>query len=225
MMNIFKLMLTVKELKKKVGLHVTVNHSGKMDGMQSLSTSPYKNSQCNKNCQIDGAICKKCFSRSQMKMYTNQEKALAKNYDLLTSSVLPENQLPIINCLYFRFEAFGDLANENQVINYFNISKNNPKVNFTIWTKNPQIMKKAIDMGYEKPNNLTVIYSSLFINNQVTIEKIKNKYPFIDKVFTVYDKDYIKNNDIQINCGAKNCLKCRLCYEKNDTVYINEKLK
>lgn len=218
-------MLTIKEIKKELNLHITTNHSGKMDGMISLSTSPNVNKQCNKNCLIDGAICQKCFSKKQTKMYTNQDLALIKNHEILTSAILSDEDLPIINALYFRFEAFGDLDNEIQCINYFNIAKNNPFVNFTIWTKNPHIMKKAIDQGHEKPQNLTVIYSSLFINKSVKIETLQKKYPFIDKVFTVYDQETIKNENIEINCGARSCMKCLKCYRKNDIVYINEKLK
>lgn len=218
-------MKTTRELKKELGLNVTIDHGGKMSGMQSLSTSPNKNKQCNKNCLIPGSICEKCFSKKQLECYTNQDLSLMKNYDILTGSILSVEDLPIINALYFRFEAFGDLANTNQVINYFNIAKNNPDVRFTIWTKNPQIMKKAIDQGHEKPVNLTVIYSSLFVNKSVKIEVLKKKYDFIDKIFTVYDQKTIDQENININCGARSCMKCLKCYRKNDLIYINEKLK
>lgn len=39
--------LTVAEAEKVTGVHYTVNHSGKMEGMQSLSTSCL----CNKYCK------------------------------------------------------------------------------------------------------------------------------------------------------------------------------
>lgn len=45
-------------------------------------------------------------------------------------------------------------------------------------------------------------------------------YGFIDKVFTVFDHD-----NGHINCGAKACAKCGLCYTKNETVFVNELLK
>lgn len=44
--------LTVAEAEKATGVHYTVNHSGKMEGMQSLSTSCL----CNKYCRIDQSI-------------------------------------------------------------------------------------------------------------------------------------------------------------------------
>jgi hypothetical protein len=53
----------------------------------------------------------------------------------------------------------------------------------------------------------------------------KNPFPFVDKVFTVYDPDFIEAENIDINCGARNCFDCGLCYEKNGVAVINEKLK
>lgn len=210
---------TVNNSKKINGLHFTVNHNGKMAGMVSLSTCVNTNERCQKNAQIPGSICEKCFAAKQMKFY-KMDKPLIENQRILTESIIDMELLPYINNLYFRFEAFGDLNNEIQVINYFNICKKNPDVKFALWTKNPDYIKKALDMGYEKPSNLNIVLSSLFINKER-----KNPFPFVDKVFTVYDKKYIKENNIDVNCGARNCVTCGLCYEKNDISIINEQLK
>lgn len=216
-------MLTFKAFKKVTGIHITNNHSGKMDGMQSISTSPFLNRQCEKNATICGSICEHCFSRKQCKTWPSMKKPLEKNFEILTTRILSDCELPIINALYFRFEAFGDLASDIQVINYFNIAKANPQTHFALWTKNARFIKKAMDNGHEKPENLNIIYSSLFVNDCADIERIKKRYPFIDKVFTVYDEEHGAN--VAINCGAKSCLKCRLCYEKNGVQYINELIK
>ena len=217
-------MKTPKESKKDVGLHITIEHGGKMDGMLSLSTNPLINSQCNKNCTIDGSICKDgpCFSRKQMERYPSMQKPLTKNYEILTTRILPVNELPLINALYFRFEAFGDLASVTQATNYLNIAKANPYAFFTIWTKNPKYIQAAIDWN-GKPENLTVIYSSLFMNKPTKIDVIRRKYPCIDKVFTVYDEKAAQS--VSVNCGARKCLKCRICYEKNDITEVNEIVK
>ena len=53
----------------------------------------------------------------------------------------------------------------------------------------------------------------------------REKYWMVDHLFTVYDKDFIKNNNIEINCGAKSCLGCKKCYIDNNIFYINEQLK
>ena len=64
------------------------------------------------------------------------------------------------------------------------------------------------------------LYSSPCINDQAD-----PGYDFSDKIFTVYDKDYISTHDVSINCGAKSCLTCHKCYVKSKIKYINEKLK
>jgi hypothetical protein len=220
-------MKTIKECKKWVGLHITTNHGGKMDGMASCSTSPTCNPQCKKNCNIIGAICEKCFSFLQLKAFPSMEKPLAKNYEILTSRILPLEDLPILNYLYFRFEAFGDLGHVNQFINYLNIASVNPGTTFAIWTKNPHIMKKVFDdMGYEKPKNLIIIVSGLFIDKPIKYETIVKKYWFVDKVFNCFSSaEAAEKLGFKINCGDKKCLKCLCCYMHNGIHYINEIVK
>lgn len=211
---------TLANSRKISGLHFTTKHSGKMSGMVSISTSVTTNERCAKNAQIKGSICEKCFAAKQMKFYPSMENCMVENQRILTGSVLPLELLPTINTLYFRFEAFGDLNNAVQVKNYFNLCYKNPRTKFALWTKNPDYIAEAIADGYEKPENLNIVLSSLFLN-----QERKNPFPFVDKVFTVYDSEYIGKNDVNINCGAKNCFTCGLCYEKNGVTVINEKLK
>lgn len=211
---------TLQNSKKISGLHFTTKHAGKMAGMASISTAVTTNERCAKNAQIPGSICQRCFANSQIRRWPSMEKPLVENQRILTGSVLPMEKLPTINNLYFRFESFGDLNSDIQVINYFRICYKNPRVKFALWTKNPDYIAAAIAAGYEKPANLNIILSSLFINKER-----KNVFPFVDKVFTVYDPDYIEKNSVPINCGAKNCFTCGLCYEKNGVSVINEKLK
>lgn len=211
---------TLANSRKISGLHFTVNHSGKMSGMASISTSVTTNERCKKNAEIKGSICEKCFAAKQMKVFPSMEKPMVENQRILTSEVLLLEMLPTINNIYFRFEAFGDLNNAVQVKNYFNICYKNPRVKFALWTKNPDYIAEAIADGYEKPENLNIVLSSLFVN----VER-KNPFPFVDKVFTVYDPAHIEAENIEINCGAKNCFSCGLCYEKNGVSIINEKLK
>ena len=211
---------TLANSRKISGLHFTTNHSGKMAGMVSISTSVTTNERCAKNAQIEGSICQKCFATKQMKVFPTMEKPMVENQRILTSEILPAEKLPAINSLYFRFEAFGDLNNATQVKNYFNICYKNPRVKFALWTKNPDYIAEAIADGYTKPENLNIVLSSLFVNKER-----KNPFPFVDKVFTVYDPAHIEAENIDINCGAKNCFTCGLCYEKNGVTVINEKLK
>lgn len=198
-------------------LHITTKHTGKMTGMQSLSTSCKTNPNCEKNAKIEGSVCQKCYAQRQMKMYKNMSAAFEKNAEILTKRIIPNEDLPIINACYFRFESFGDLHNSTQLVNYFNICKKNPDVHFALWTKNPWIVAEVAD---QKPKNLQIIVSSLMLNKQIDISNM----PYIDKVFTVYDKETIDKEGININCGARSCLACHKCYKKGNKI-INEKLK
>lgn len=211
---------TLANSRQISGLHFTTKHTGKMAGMASISTSVTTNERCRKNAQIPGSICEKCFAAKQMKIFPSMEKPMVENQRILTSEILPPEKLPIINHIYFRFEAFGDLNNATQVKNYFNICYKNPRVKFALWTKNPDYIAEAIREGYAKPDNLNIVLSSLFVN-----QERKNPFPFVDKVFTVYDADHIESEEIEINCGARSCFDCGLCYEKNNVVIINERLK
>ena len=215
-------MMNISEFKKNTGIHITMNHTGKMSGMISLSTSNLVNPFCIAHRKCEGSICQKCYACAQMKRYTTMQKCLSDNFDILTSKVLTDEQIPMINACFFRFESFGDVYNVNQVANYFKIAAFNPNVHFALWTKNPAIIAAAIKAGFEKPSNLVIILSSLYIN-QVADD---SKYPFIDKVFTVYDAKTIESENIDINCGARNCFTCQKCYHNdNGEKFIREKLK
>jgi hypothetical protein len=210
-------------------IHVTEKHNGKMKGLGSISTSPLYNEQCLQNRMIKGSVCEKCFSFAQINCFKkNFPETLENNTIILTNSILPLDQLPRLNFMYFRFESFGDIANETHFINYLNICKVNPQTNFAIWSKNPQIMDAVFnDMKIEKPKNLNIVISSLFLNLKYNLDTLhyKKRYWFIDKIFTVYNADFAIENNVEVNCGNKKCMECLKCYTKNDTIYINEVLK
>lgn len=212
---------SIKEFEKRFGIHFTLNHTGKMSGMASLSTSVIQNPICAKRAKVPGSICEKCFAVNMFKMRGKGfSDCFKKNTEVLTSEVIPVKEWPIVNYRVFRLEAFGDLQNRTQVENYFNFAKRNPGTIFALWTKNPVFIKEAIENGNKKPKNLIIIQSSCFID-----KADEKKYDFIDKVFTVYSKPYIKENNIDINCGARNCLECGRCYSKRTSNEIREQLK
>lgn len=205
------------------GLHYCTNHTGKMSGLHSLSTSVTVNPFCIKRQANGNSICAHCFAASMMKQYKSLNECTAANAEILTASILPASVLPFIPVRFFRFESFGDLINANQVINYFNIARKNPETLCALWTKNPHIIAKAIAAGHSKPANLQIVLSSPLVNKPVK----STKYDFIDKIFTVYDKQTAKG--VNINCGARSCLACGRCYRPNPDgakiQYINEVLK
>ena len=213
--------MMIKEFSEKYGIHFTLKHTGKMNGMASLSTSVVENPICAARAKVKGSICEKCFAAAMMRRYGKEFRdCFRNNTEILTSTIIPVKEWPLINYRVFRFEPFGDLQNEIQVINYFNFAKRNPQTTFALWSKNPEFINKAIEAGNKKPKNLIIIQSSCFIN-----KADEKKYDFIDKVFTVYDKKYIKENNVEINCGARNCLECGRCYSKRTGSEVREQLK
>ena len=217
--------------KEKDGnvLRFTTNHTGKMTGMYSLSTSTLLNPNCRDHAKVKGSICEKCYAETMLNnsFYRGLKKCVEHNTGILTTEVLKNENIPLINAHSFRFEAFGDLINETQVENYFNICKKNPETWFALWTKNPWIIDSAIKgRGLEKPENLIIIYSSPLINVKIQLSAMQKKFWFVDKVFTVYsDETEADKKNAIINCGKRNCLTCLKCYRKNDITEINELLK
>ncbi len=206
-------------------VHVSDGMSGKLENMLAISTPCTCNELCKKYMQDPNKICANCYADAILEMKkggrgANLLKALEKNYELLTSSALPLELLPVFpNTQYCRIEAFGDIANVTQAINYTNIAKANPNVTFAWWSKNLNFLEKAFEECGGKPINVIVVQSSFYVNKQ------DQKHRIADKVFTVYTKEYAEEHNIEINCGARHCATCLQCYKFNGVVYINELLK
>lgn len=213
---------TIDECKEFLGIHITVKHTGKMSGMFSISTLCEENPKCKEHAAVKGSICEHCFAMSLVNMRKSMKKPLKQNSDILNNIVIPVNYWPALNVRLFRFESFGDLASDTQVINYVNLCKRNPDTKFALWTKNYRFIKEAIDAGNEKPENLVIIVSSLMLNVQLQ----KRFYPYADKIFTVYEnEEAAAANNACINCGKRHCLTCGRCYRKDTETYVNELLK
>ena len=203
------------------------DHTGKMTGVISISTSVALNARCQVRAKDPKSICAHCFAAAMLDYYSDLGKKLANNTELLTSRELTPAEIPVINAdkwPLLRFESFGDLNNVIQVYNYFLIAAVNHKQRAALWTKNSDIIAEAMRVyGIEKPKNLVIIYSSPKVNKPAA--EIPEKYDFIDKVFTVYDPEYIESCSVKINCGARDCKKCGRCYTKRTGAAVSEKLK
>lgn len=212
--------------------HICFNHDAKMSGVISMSTYVGNNRYCVARCNnCNNAICKYCYAAALTGQRYYLKMKLIRIMAILTSIELSISDIPVINSeLYpfFRFESFGDLNNTLQFKNYNLIAAVNTNINFTIWTKNPGIIQAAINDGLQLSNNLVIGLSSLYLNTP-ELNKAR-KYPFIRFLFTVYDDEYIKEHNIVINCGAKHCLTCGICYKylhefKHGLQLINERKK
>ena len=204
--------------------------TAKMECVVHVSTSCLLNDYCNARMKCGENICAECFAQAVLNHYSALNVNCEHNHLLLTDHILDPIQWRQLEQVkpdqLVRFEAFGDLANDIQVANYFIACYLFPHLKFALWTKNPWLVKIAISKGYKKPSNLEIVYSPQKMNdNKDGLEAIK-KYSFIDKVFTVYTSDYALENDVCINCGNKQCDKCKTCYLKQkNIVFINEILK
>ena len=202
---------------------IFVSHpQGKMKGIPAITTSMLENPVCAARAKNPDSICAKCYAHKGLMCYKNARSAYGRNTRLLSSHDLQAHEIPTINSVICRFETHGDLCNVTHAKNYLRIAYNNPWCTFALWTKNPAFLDKAIaDLG--KPANLICVYSSDKVNK---VNQSYKKWWWIDKVFTVYDKDFVSENGVEINCGAKSCNTCRKCYNKADTeFFIREILK
>ena len=203
--------------------------TGKLSGMHAISTYIPMNDRCMLRSTVKGSVCERCYAKAMLARRSNMRPSLEQNTVILTEKVYHVENFPILNDRYFRIEAFADLINWVQCANYFNLCKRNPECQFAMWTKNLFIVAECIRNGYEKPENLIIVFSSPMINGEVKAEKgLKAVFPFVDKVFTVFDKEFIKANGVEITCGGRKCLECLRCYTPNvgDGIeYVREQLK
>lgn len=220
----------IRAFKRRTGIHICVDHTGKMDGIPSLSTSPLTNIRCQRRCKIPGTICSHCYSVAMQQRYHGLDGALRHNSEILYHNVIPVEEWPVLFTYdIFRIESFGDLQTVIQGINYINFMKRNPCISFGVYTKNPDILAAALAMcGYDhcKPSNMVVNYSSPYIN--VSNDATYYRYEWlIDHIFTVVDENGVDDigGPSAINCGARHCNTCRKCYKAGGPLHIWEALK
>ena len=209
------------ENTRKVENAITWKMSGKMLGMASLSTSAKGNKICQNRAKHKDTICAHCYAMALLEYRKNLETKTERNADFLGDAIIPTEEMPFLNASIFRIEAYGDLRNEIQAENYLNLIEANPHVQFGWWTKNPWLIARVLKHR-TKPENVQIVYSSPYIGKTWDMRKL---YPFIDKVFTVYTKEYAKAHAEEINCGARSCMACQRCYHANSETFINEILK
>lgn len=200
------------------------NHQGKMKGIHSIGTSCVNNPWCIKRRKNGESVCSKCYAETYMKMRKSLKKRLNENADILTTRMLDDRELPFINDLIFRYESFGDLYNTVHLENYARICEHNSLTNFGLWSKNIWILDELFNKEKrDKPDNISIVVSSPMLNKEMKLDR--ERYWFVDHVFTVYDKQFIEDNNVDINCGSRDCLSCQKCYHKGTDFYIREQLK
>jgi len=213
--------------EKLVSCIWVVNHTArKLEGICSVSTSVHDNCFCAAWKKVKGCICAHCYAYNQQTRQTGLKEHNILNGFILRNVLIPVCAFKklILIFPYLRIESFGDVANLTQARNYIRLIKAFPAKRCAIWTKNIAIWDKAFKLE-GKPENTTFVLSSPFLNKPYE-ESILEKYPFIDHIFTVFTKEYIRKHSIVINCGGKKCMHCikekTNCYFRGGPLYVNE---
>lgn len=205
--------------------------TGKLDGYYAISTSVLMNPICQARARCEGCICKDCYAAVGASRFSGLTQALETNYLILNNFILDEEVLSTIPIPSTngkaRVESHGDSASVTCSINHRRIVASHPYLHFGLWSKNLNLYKPVFETE-GKPSNMTFIASSPMVNEVMGISE-DYKW-FVDKVFTVYDSEYAKEHNIEINCGTwdtgsldHRCKLCNRCYdETNNEFYINE---
>ena len=214
-----------KEIETRYGkVHFSTAMTGKLEGINALSTSVVLNMFCQARQAIKGSICEKCYAQSTLEFKKSLGFNCEENYEILANHLLDEHDFPFTTDIFFRIEAFGDVATVTQCRNYIRFARRNPQTTFSFWTKNPAVWDRALKLE-GKPENMIAGLSSLFVNQPENADR----WTWIDFVFTVYTADFSIAHDIEINCGGRKCIECRRCYTmrrtENGPVIVNEMLK
>lgn len=207
-------------------------HNGKMQGIPSISTSKYLNPNCMALAQNPNTICAHCYVDKYTKLYKNLLPCLEHNTQLLTSRLLDNNELQKIsmffaNTLIARFESFGDIINDIQLSNYCNIAKVCKYTHFSLWTKHYAIVLAWFRQGNKMPNNMTLILSSPLLDQNIKndgMDNLKNEFKKYHKDVITFTVTSDKNNPC-VNCGGRQCVTCRNCYDKQKKCDVVELLK
>lgn len=211
--------------------HITISdHQGKMTLIPSISTNKWMNEQCKRmseSCNPD-CICTHCYVDKTMAMYPRLEGSLTNNTEILakrelTTSEIREIAKYFLNVAIARFESFGDLNNETQLLNYIRIARAARHTKFALFTKQYKIVLDYFKSGRKFPDNVTLILSSPFIDHVLHnsfIDQFKQYHRRVITFTVTRDKTNPK-----INCGKRRCVECRNCYDARNPKDVIEYIK
>ncbi len=209
-----------------MSIHVTNHTNGtKMAGIQSISTSCLCNPICQKRMQEAGSICSHCYASHLCGFRKSLQKNLAENYQELTTRLLTKREAAAVpvTSLIARIESFGDVGNVIQARNNLRIIRAHSYIKFGIWSKNWRIWLQAFQQEKGKPRNCTYVHSSRYVNEIADVPEAMK--PYIDHVFTVWDKEHYVYAGTKSECAGLSCAQCQKCYRKGGSFYIDEKLR
>lgn len=205
---------------------ISNGYGGKMTDIVGISGFAGNNEKCIQRAQKGIGVCPYCFSFRNA--YFSCLPAWTKNDTIFSTVKFAVNDLimdpeKIKEC---RFSTHGDLNNALHAYNYMVIAYSNPKIQYTLWTKNNEYYQQArkmfrSDFGIDRPANFRVIFSGNrldVIPGKKGLTALKaNGY---DAYFVVYSKRAIQEKAVTeffghfCKCGKNSCKKeCHFCYD------------
>lgn len=219
------------QIKINENEHITISdHQGKMTLIPSLSTNKKLNEHCMKmSCSKDtNCICTHCYVDKTMAMYPRLEGSLTNNTEILAKRELTFSEIReiakfFLNTTIARFESFGDLNNETQLLNYIRIARAAKHTKFALYTKQYGIVRQYFESGKRFPDNVTLILSSPYIDHTLN-DSLVNVFKQYHRRVITFTVTRDKTNP-GINCGKKRCVECRNCYDARSPKNVIEMLK
>lgn len=210
--------------------YITITeHQGKMTLIPSISTNKKLNENCQRMSCSDNCdcICKYCYADNVMAMYPKLDASLTNNTTVLTRELTFAEIKMIskffLNTAIARFESFGDLNNEVQLLNYIRIARAAKHTRFALFTKQYGIVRKYFESGKRFPDNVTLILSSPYIDhvlNDAMVDVFKQYHRRVITFTVTRDK-----TNPGINCGQRRCVECRNCYDAKNPKNVIERIK
>lgn len=193
--------------------------SGKLKGIPALNTNTLSNPFCQKMQKTD-TICGVCYSENMLSTFRrNCVPKFERNSERLSTEIVPEAYIPMVNAGYIRISAHGELINLTHMRNIVRFAIKNSHANVALWTKRIDIVHQFVAEFGELPENLILIYS----NPKIDAVRVKPPKHF-HKVFNNVSGKV--QGEFEENCTGQKCIECLLCYSKDSgTDIIVEKVK
>lgn len=215
-------------------LFISTKLSGKLKGITGITTYFGACAFCKAMQKDKKCVCQFCYAKDIEKRnwkdaiehYNENTKILMEH---MYRSELPNLMYDNAGTNLVRFDTHGEVPNLECLINYFKIARANPRFRFALWTKRTDLLIEAAQKGIITPKNVCIVVSSIRLNEPISqdmLDKLQKAGVFVDTVFTVYTDKYISENNIEINCGTRDCAKCLKCYTHYKEIkFISERLK
>ena len=203
--------ITAAERFQLIMIYQTSYHdSGKIEGIMSFDSSchgcPFCNDARRAAANDPTIICRYCYDHKQEETRVNVINRHQLNMLIMSTVEFTEEELSLVPVSVLnRVNSSGDCPNEIYAVNMLRLSGLHLSVNFAMWAKNAKPVQAACER-IGKPDNMTLIYSSMRINHVCAIPK------WFDHVFVVAaDKESVKRFLALPNAGECNGKKCREC--------------